>query len=62
MSKNNMICLSLITISILNLFTKVVFGDIAPDPLPSKPSVLLIVLIIAVVVLAVVLLVKFFKK
>lgn len=62
MSKNNVLSFSLLTMMIMNLFTRVAFADIAPDPMRRAPSILVIVLIVCVVIAAVLLLIKFFKK
>jgi hypothetical protein len=47
---------------IMNLFTRIAFADIAPDPIRRAPSVLIIILIVCVVAVAAFFLVKFFKK
>ena len=62
MSKNSFLNFSLFTLMIMNLFTRVAYADIAPDPLRRVPSLLVIILIICVVVAAVLLLLRFFKK
>ena len=62
MSKNNVLSFSLLTMMIMNLFTRVAFADIAPDPMRRTPGILVIVLIVCVVIAAVLLLIKFFKK
>ena len=62
MSKNNVLSLSFLTLMIMNLFTRITFADIAPDPIRRAPSILIIILIVCVVAVAVFFLVKFFKK
>ena len=62
MSKNSVLSFSLLTMMIMNLFTRVAFADIAPDPMRRAPGILAIVLIVCVVIAAVLLLIKFFKK
>lgn len=62
MSKNNFLSFSLLTLMILNLFTRITYADIAPDPIRRAPGILVIILIVCVVIAAVLLLIKFFKK
>ena len=62
MAKNNVLSFSLLTFVIVNLFTRIVSADIAPDPLRRLPSGLVIILIVCVVIAAVLLLIRFFKK
>ncbi|MBR3252182.1 MAG: hypothetical protein IKF80_10780 [Erysipelotrichaceae bacterium] len=62
MSKNNILSFSLLTLMIMNLFTRVAFADIAPDPMRRAPGILAIILIVCLVIAAILLLIKFFKK
>ena len=62
MSKNNVLSLSFLTLMIMNLFTRIAFADVAPDPIRRAPSVLIIILIVCVVAVAAFFLIKFFKK
>ena len=62
MSKNNVLSFSLLCMMIMNLFTKIAFADVAPDPIRRAPSVLIIILIVCVVIAAALILIKFFKK
>ena len=62
MSKSNVLSFSLLTMMLANLFTRVAFADVAPDPIHRTPGIVVIILIICVVIAAVLLLVRFFKK